>query len=337
MILVTGGTGYIGSHTTLLLLEAGHDVVVVDNLSNSSYESLRRVSRLCNKNITFVEADIRDSGALEKVFEQYPIESVVHFAGLKAVGESVSEPLKYYDNNVTGSVVLLEAMDKANVRNIVFSSSATVYGEPKEIPISESCPTAVPTNPYGHSKLMVEHILHGVCESNPEWRVGVLRYFNPIGAHESGMIGEDPGGIPNNLMPYIAQVAAGIRSELSIFGDDYPTPDGTGIRDYIHVVDLAQGHLNALGALTAKKGMQIWNLGTGKGYSVLEMVAAFEKASGRKVPYVIAPRREGDVAECWSNPAKAKQELNWEAARGLDEMVRDVWNWQAKNPNGYET
>lgn len=334
-ILVTGGAGYIGSHTSLALLNAGYEVVVLDNLSNSSAESLRRVEQLAQRKVTFIEGDIRDAALLDQLFAQHSIQAVMHFAGLKAVGESVQLPLRYYDNNVAGSITLVEAMQRAGVKQLVFSSSATVYGEPAQMPISEACPTGLPTNPYGHSKLMVENILKDFAAANPDWRIALLRYFNPVGAHISGQIGEDPNGIPNNLLPYISQVAIGKLAQLSVFGDDYPTPDGTGVRDYIHVVDLADGHLKALNALQTRQGINIWNLGTGNGYSVLEMIKAFEAASEQAVPYRIAPRRAGDIAECWADPSKAATELGWTAQFGLAEMMRDSWNWQKQNPNGY--
>lgn len=334
-ILVTGGAGYIGSHTSLALLNAGYEVVVLDNLSNSSPESLRRVEQLAQRKVTFIEGDIRDAALLDQLFAQHSIQAVMHFAGLKAVGESVQLPLRYYDNNVAGSITLVEAIQRAGVKQLVFSSSATVYGEPAQMPISEACPTGLPTNPYGHSKLMVENILKDFAAANPDWRIALLRYFNPVGAHISGQIGEDPNGIPNNLLPYISQVAIGKLAQLSVFGDDYPTPDGTGVRDYIHVVDLADGHLKALNALQTRQGVNIWNLGTGNGYSVLEMIKAFEAASEQAVPYRIAPRRAGDIAECWADPSKAATELGWTAQFGLAEMMRDSWNWQKQNPNGY--
>lgn len=335
-ILVTGGAGYIGSHTVLELLEAGKEVIVLDNLCNSSQESLSRVEKLTGKSIPFIQGDIRDAGLLDKVFAENNITSVIHFAGLKAVGESVEKPALYYDNNVVGSLTLLNAMQKAGVFCIVFSSSATVYGEPQEMPISENCPTGVPTNPYGKSKLMVEQIMQDFVIADNRWSVALLRYFNPVGAHISGEIGEDPNGIPNNLVPYISQVAIGKLEKLAVFGNDYPTKDGTGVRDYIHVVDLAKGHLSALDYIEKAQGCHIWNLGTGEGYSVLEMVAAFEKASGVEVPYCISPRRAGDIAECWSNPSKAKEQLQWQAQLGLSEMMSDTWRWQSQNPQGYK-
>jgi UDP-glucose 4-epimerase len=335
VILVTGGAGYIGSQTSLALLQAGHDVVVLDNLCNSSAESLKRVTQLAGRAPVFVEGDIRDRALLEGLFAEHSIDSVLHFAGLKAVGESVAQPLRYYDNNMHGSRTLLQACADAGVFQVVFSSSATVYGEPVQMPISEACPVGQPTNPYGRSKLMVEDMLRDLAASDPRWRIAILRYFNPVGAHKSGLIGEDPNGIPNNLLPYVAQVAVGKLPALAVFGNDYPTPDGTGVRDYIHVVDLAEGHLRALAALQSRTGAHVWNLGTGQGYSVLDMVHAFEAASGCKVPYKMAPRRPGDIATCYADPAKAEQELGWKAQRGLDEMMRDAWRWQQMNPNGY--
>lgn len=335
-ILVTGGAGYIGSHTTLALLEAGYEVVVLDNLCNSSAESLHRVERICGKAPIFVQGDIRDRALLDEIFANYRIEAVLHFAGLKAVGESVREPLSYYENNVAGSITLCQAMAAAGVFRLVFSSSATVYGEPAQMPISEDCPTGIPTNPYGRSKLMVEDVLRDLAVAHSRWSIALLRYFNPVGAHESGLIGEDPNGIPNNLLPYVAQVAIGKLKELAVFGNDYPTVDGTGVRDYIHVVDLADGHLKALQRISSQPGLNVWNLGTGKGYSVLEMVQAFEQVSGRPVPYRIANRRSGDIAECWANPHKAEHELGWKAGRDLQMMMEDAWRWQSLNPQGYE-
>ena len=335
MILLTGGAGYIGSHTTLALLQAGYEVVVLDNLSNSSPESLKRVEQLAGRASMFVEGDIRDRAVLDRLFAEHAVEAVLHFAGLKAVGESVAQPLRYYDNNVHGSQVLLEACSDAGVCNFVFSSSATVYGEPAQMPISEACPVGQPTNPYGRSKLIVEDMLRDAVASDPRWRIAILRYFNPVGAHESGLMGEDPNGIPNNLLPYIAQVAVGKLPELAVFGNDYPAPHGTGVRDYIHVVDLAQGHLRALKALQTRNGAHVWNLGTGQGYSVLEMVRAFEVASGKPVPYRVAPRRPGDIAICYADPVKAEHELCWKAQRGLSEMMGDAWRWQSMNPDGY--
>ncbi|SUO93351.1 UDP-glucose 4-epimerase GalE [Suttonella ornithocola] len=336
MILVPGGAGYIGSHTVLLLLQAGYDVVVVDDLSNSSEKALKRVEQLARKNLTFIKGDIRDRALLDKIFAEFGIRAVMNFAGLKAVGESIEKPLEYYHCNVYGAVTLLQAMQEANVKTFVFSSSATVYGEPKEMPIKETCPTSKPTNPYGRTKLMIEEILEDLIKADPQWHIATLRYFNPVGAHESGQIGEDPNGIPNNLLPYIAKVAVGALPELSVFGNDYPTKDGTGVRDYIHVMDLAQGHLDALAEIEKAPGLRVWNLGTGNGYSVLEMVSAFEKASGKLLPYKIAPRRAGDIAICYADPSKAKAELGWQAKRGLSEMMADTWRWQSHNPNGYK-
>jgi UDP-glucose 4-epimerase len=336
-ILVTGGAGFIGSHTTIALLEAGLNVLVLDNLCNSSSESLKRVTRLVGKPPVFVKGDIRNRALLDRLFAEHSVDAVLHFAGLKAVGESVAQPLRYYDNNVHGSQVLLQACADAGVFNFVFSSSATVYGDPAQIPISETCPVSQPTNPYGRSKLMVEDMLRDAAASDPRWRIAILRYFNPVGAHESGQMGEDPHGIPNNLLPYIAQVAVGKLPELAVFGNDYPTLDGTGVRDYIHVVDLADGHLRALEALQSRPGANVWNLGTGQGYSVLEMIRAFEAASGKSVPYCIAPRRPGDIATCYADPTKAERELGWKALRGLDEMMQDAWRWQSMNPNGFKS
>ena len=335
-ILVTGGAGYIGAHTTLALLQAGFNVLVLDNLCNSSVESLSRVARLTKRYPVFVEGDVRDRRLLDRLFAEHEVIGVLHFAGLKAVGESVAQPLRYYDNNVYGSQVLLQAMTDAGVFKIVFSSSATVYGEPAQMPISEDCALGQPTNPYGRSKLMVEDILRDLAISDPRWRIAILRYFNPVGAHESGLIGEDPNGVPNNLLPYIPQVAVGKLPELAVFGNDYSTPDGTGVRDYIHVVDLAEGHLCAMEALQTCTGAHVWNLGTGKGYSVLEMLQAFESVSGKKVPFRITPRRPGDIAACYADPTKAENELRWKVKRGLYEMMRDAWRWQHKNPNGYK-
>lgn len=333
-ILVTGGAGYIGSHTVLLLLEAGHQVVVLDNLSNSSRESLVRVEQLTGKSVTFVEGDIRDASCLDVLFSEHEIAAVIHFAGLKAVGESVAMPLSYYDCNVTGSLCLLEAMERAGVRTMVFSSSATVYGDPATVPIREDLPLSA-TNPYGATKLHIEDMLRDLHTSDNRWQIALLRYFNPVGAHESGAIGEDPNGVPNNLMPYIAQVAIGKREKLNVFGGDYSTPDGTGVRDYIHVMDLAQGHLAALKALQAKGGLLTTNLGTGRGYSVLEMVNAFAGASGKDIPYEIVDRRPGDVASCYADPAHAEAALGWKAGLGVMDMCRDHWRWQEANPEGY--
>lgn len=335
MILVTGGAGYIGSHTCLELLQAGKPVVVLDNLSNSSPVGLARVQALTEQEIIFIEGDIRDEVCLRAVFQAYPISAVIHFAGLKAVGESVEQPLRYYENNVAGTVCLLQVMAEFGCKQLVFSSSATVYGDPASVPIREDFPLST-TNPYGSSKLMVENILRDLAASDGGWSIALLRYFNPVGAHESGLIGEDPSGIPNNLMPYIAQVAVGMRESLNVFGSDYPTPDGTGVRDYIHVVDLATGHLKALDALASNQGVLTVNLGTGRGYSVLEVVAAFERASGRKVPYTLADRRPGDVAQCYADPSHAMQVLGWQAEYDLDRMCEDAWRWQSQNPNGYK-
>lgn len=334
-ILVTGAAGYIGSHTTLALLEAGYEVLAYDNLSNSCVESLRRVERISGKRIEFIEGDIRDRDRLDALFAAQRIAAVLHFAGLKAVGESVRLPLEYYQNNVAGSLTLFQAMAAAGVFRLVFSSSATVYGEPARMPIREDFPTGQPTNPYGRSKLMVENLLRDLTASDPRWSIALLRYFNPIGAHASGLLGEDPNGIPNNLLPYLSQVAIGKLPTLSVFGADYPTPDGTGVRDYIHVVDLAEGHLKALEALRENQGIDVWNLGTGTGYSVLQIIRAFEQASGRAVPYRVVARREGDIAECWADPSKAAQELRWQAKRNLAQMMADTWRWQSSNPQGY--
>jgi len=333
-ILVTGGAGYIGSHTLILLIDAGYEVVVFDNFCNASKESITRVEKLVNQKITVIEGDIRERDDLEKAFSTHKIEAVIHFAGLKAVGESVEQPLKYYDNNVNGTAVLCEVMAKNGCKSIIFSSSATVYGDPATTPILENFPLSA-TNPYGRSKLMVEEILRDVYVSDNEWKVVLLRYFNPVGAHESGTIGEDPNGIPNNLMPFIAQTAVGKRDVLSVFGDDYHTIDGTGVRDYIHVVDLAQGHVNALDRIVNFTEPMTINLGTGRGCSVLEMIQAFEKASGKKVSYQIVERRVGDIATCFADPTYAKKVLDWEAKRGITEMCEDSWRWQSNNPNGY--
>ncbi len=333
-ILVTGGAGYIGSHTCIELLQAGYEVVVVDNLINSKEESLKRVQELTGKTLAFHKVDLLNKRELDEVFHKSPIDAVIHFAGLKAVGESVSIPLRYYHNNVTGALILCNVMEKHKVKNLVFSSSATVYGDPDKVPIKEDFPFS-PANPYGRSKLMVEDILQDLYSADEAWNIALLRYFNPVGAHPSGRIGENPNGIPNNLLPFISQVAVGKLSELSVFGNDYPTNDGTGIRDYIHVVDLAVGHLKALEKLTSNPGTAIYNLGTGRGYSVLEVVSAFEQVSGKKIPYKIVRRRSGDVSICYADPSKAKRELNWSADKGIDEMCADVWRWQSNNPNGY--
>jgi UDP-glucose 4-epimerase len=334
-ILVTGGAGYIGSHTCVELLEAGYEIVVVDNLSNSNAESLKRVREITGKSLDFHEVDLRDKSALIEVFKKHSFDAVIHFAGLKAVGESGKVPLLYYDNNISGTISLCEVMEEFEVRNIVFSSSATVYGEADQVPIKEDCPVS-PANTYGRTKLMVEEILGDIYHSNNKWNIAILRYFNPVGAHSSGKIGEDPNGIPNNLFPYICQVGVGKLTELSIFGNDYPTPDGTGIRDYIHVIDLAQGHIKALEKLSENQGIEIYNLGTGRGYSVFEMISAFEKVSGEKIKYEIVGRRYGDIAICYADPSKAENELGWTADRDIDEMSKDAWNWQSNNPDGYK-
>ncbi len=336
-ILITGGAGYIGSHTALELLNEGYEVVVYDNLSNSSRESIKRVEELTGKKIAFYEGDVLDEAALEKMFTEQDVEAVIHCAALKAVGESVQKPLEYYHNNITGTLSLMKVMRRVGVKNIVFSSSATVYGSPEIIPITEDCPKGQCTNPYGWTKSMMEQIMTDVQKAEPEWNVILLRYFNPVGAHKSGRIGEDPKGIPNNLMPYISQVAVGKLDKLGVFGDDYDTPDGTGVRDYIHVVDLAVGHVKAIQKIFDKPGLAVYNLGTGKGYSVLDMVKAFSKASGKEVPYEIKPRREGDIAMCYADPKKAREELGWEAKHGLDEMCEDTWRWQSMNPDGYRS
>ncbi len=333
-VLVTGGAGFIGSHTCVELLQGGFEVVVADNLCNASEESLRRVEKITGKRLTFYPIDVRDRAALDGVFSAHKIDWVIHFAGLKAVGESVEKPLAYYDNNLISTLVLLEVMRAHHVKRIVFSSSATVYGEPERLPLDEGCRLST-TNPYGTTKLMQERILQDVYASDHEWNVALLRYFNPVGAHESGLIGEDPKGIPNNLMPYVAQVASGKLKRIGVFGNDYPTPDGTGVRDYIHVVDLARGHVAAIRALR-EPGVHIYNLGTGKGYSVLDMIHAFEKACGKTLPYEILPRRAGDVPACYASSEKAERELGWKAEYDLEKMCRDQWNWQKNNPNGYE-
>ena len=335
-ILLTGGAGYIGSHTIIELDKAGHDVVVVDNLVNSNPEALRRVAKIIGMEVPFVKADVRDRAAMEAIFNENKIDAVIHFAGLKAVGESVAKPLEYYENNMNATFVLLEVMRSHGCKNLIFSSSATVYGNPAIIPITEECPKGHCTNPYGQTKSMLEEVLMDVQKADPAWNIVLLRYFNPIGAHESGTMGENPNGIPNNLMPYITQTAVGIRKELGVFGDDYDTPDGTGVRDYIHVCDLAAGHVAALSAINRNCGLAIYNLGTGHGYSVLDVVKAFIKVNGVDVPYVIKPRRPGDIATCYCNPAKAKAELGWEAKHGIEDMCRDSWNWQKNNPKGYD-
>ena len=336
-LLVTGGAGFIGSHTVVELLNSGYDVVIADDLSNSKAMVIDRIETITGRRPAFYQIDVADRDALNGLFEkESPIGGVIHFAGYKAVGESTRKPIEYYTNNLMSTLVLCDVMRAYNCKNIVFSSSATVYGDPAFIPISEECPLGERTNPYGETKAMQERILSDIWKSDPEWKVILLRYFNPIGAHESGLIGEDPKGIPNNLLPYVAQVASGKLQVLHVFGNDYPTPDGTGVRDYIHVVDLAKGHVKAIEALDRLEGVNVFNLGTGKGYSVLEIVAAFAKACGKDIPYQIDPRRPGDIAECWSNPAKAKEVLGWTAEKDLEDMCRDAWRWQSQNPNGYE-
>lgn len=333
-ILVTGGAGYIASHTDLELLNAGYDVVVVDNLSNSTKEAVKRVEKLTSKTISFYENDILDREALERIFEDEKIDAVIHFAGLKAVGESCKIPLQYFKNNVSGTINLIEVMEKYQVKNLVFSSSATVYGDPKTVPITEEFPLSV-TNPYGRTKLMIEDILRDLYAADNSWNIAILRYFNPIGAHESGEIGEDPNGIPNNLVPYIAKVASGILDKINVFGDDYDTPDGTGVRDYIHVVDLALGHIKAIEKLMSKPGLVTYNLGTGRGYSVLEIIKNYEKACNKKLPYTITARRPGDIATSYADPSKAQKELGWKAERDIEQMCKDSYNFQIKNPSGY--
>ena len=335
-VLVTGGAGYIGSHTVVELQNAGYDVVVLDNLSNASEKALDRVSKITGKPVKFYKADILDRDALNNIFDKETIESCIHFAGLKAVGESVVKPWEYYENNIAGTLTLVDVMRKNNVKNIIFSSSATVYGDPAQIPITEECPKGQCTNPYGWTKSMLEQVLTDIQKADPEWNVMLLRYFNPIGAHKSGTIGENPNGIPNNLMPYITQVAVGKLKELGVFGNDYDTPDGTGVRDYIHVVDLAKGHVKALKKIEENPGLAIYNLGTGKGYSVLDIVKNFEAATGVKIPYVIKPRRAGDIATCYCDASKAEKELDWKAENGIREMCEDSWRWQSNNPQGYE-
>ncbi len=334
-ILVTGGAGYIGSHTCVELLNAGYEVVVVDNLYNSNEKALARVEEITGKKVTFYKDDICDKAAMDALFDKEQIDAVIHFAGLKAVGESVAKPLEYYQNNIAGTLTLCDSMRNHGVKNIIFSSSATVYGDPAMIPITEECPKGICTNPYGWTKWMLEQILTDIQKADPEWNVILLRYFNPIGAHPSGKIGEDPKGIPNNLVPYVAQVAIGKRDCLGVFGDDYDTPDGTGIRDYIHVVDLAVAHVKAIQKLADKEGVSVYNIGTGNGYSVLDVVHAFEKACGHAIKYEIKPRRAGDIARCYCAPAKAAKELGWTAQYGIDEMCAHSWNWQSQNPNGY--
>ncbi len=334
-VLVTGGMGYIGSHTCIQMIEAGIEPIILDNLGNSKVAVLDRIEALTQVRPVFYQGDIRDEAFLDSIFAEHTISSVIHFAGLKAVGESVQKPLEYYDNNVNGSLVLARSMRKANVKSIVFSSSATVYGDPAIVPITENSPTGATTNPYGRSKYMVEECFSDLFDAENDWSITLLRYFNPVGAHPSGTMGEDPQGIPNNLMPFIAQVAVGRRESLSVFGNDYPTPDGTGVRDYIHVMDLADGHIAALKVVGEKSGLHIYNLGTGKGSSVLEMVEAFAQASGKPVPYTLCPRRAGDIAECWASTEKAEKELGWKATRNVMEMSADTWRWQSNNPKGY--
>lgn len=334
-VLVTGGMGYIGSHTCVQMIEAGIEPIIVDNLCNAKEEVLNRIDALTGKTPTFYVGDVRDEAFLDSVFSKHDITSVIHFAGLKAVGESVEKALEYYDNNVNGTLVLARSMRKAGVKSLVFSSSATVYGDPQQVPITEESPTGATTNPYGRSKYMAEQCLRDLFAAEQDWSITLLRYFNPVGAHPSGTMGEDPQGIPNNLMPFIAQVAVGRRESLSIFGDDYPTLDGTGIRDYIHVMDLADGHIAALNSVGSQHGLHVYNLGTGKGSSVLQMVEAFSRACGHAVPYQICPRRAGDIAECWASTEKAEKELGWRALRSIDEMTADTWNWQSNNPQGY--
>ena len=336
-ILVTGGAGYIGSHTCVELLNAGYDVVVMDNLYNASEKAIERVEQITGKKVTFYKTDMLDREGVKKIFDNEKIDAVIHFAGLKAVGESVHKPIEYYHNNMTGTLILCDEMRNHGVKNIIFSSSATVYGNPAQIPITEECPKGTPTNPYGWTKSMLEQVLTDIHTADPEWNVILLRYFNPIGAHKSGLIGEDPKGIPNNLMPYISQVAVGKLEKLGVFGDDYDTPDGTGVRDYIHVVDLAKGHVKAINYIFSNPGLDVINLGTGVGYSVLDMVKAFGKACGKEIPYEIKPRRAGDIAMCYADPAKAARVLGWKAEKGLDEMCADTWRWQSQNPNGYES
>ncbi len=334
-ILVTGGVGFIGSHTCVELLESGYEVTVIDNLDNSSPKALERIEQITGKRPDFVKGDIRDRACLDQIFESQKIEAVIHFAGLKSVAESVRKPIEYYSNNITGTLTLVDSMRDHGVKNIIFSSSATVYGDPAFVPITEECPKGICTNPYGWTKWMLEQVLTDLHTSDPEWNVILLRYFNPIGAHPTGLIGEDPKGIPNNLMPYITQVAIGKLEKLNVFGDDYDTPDGTGVRDYIHVVDLAKGHVHAIRKLADKEGVSVYNLGTGHGYSVLQVVEAFGKACGKPVPYEIKPRRPGDVSTNYCDPSKAERELGWTAQYGIDEMCRDSWNWQSNNPDGY--
>lgn len=336
-ILVTGGAGYIGSHTCVELLNEGYEVVIIDNLYNSNQKAVDRIEEITGKSVKFYQDDMLDRAALKKIFDENEIDAVIHFAGLKAVGESVHKPIEYYRTNIDSTLNLVDEMRAHGVKNIIFSSSATVYGDPAEIPITENCPKGTCTNPYGWTKWMQEQILTDLHTADPEWNVILLRYFNPIGAHKSGLIGEDPKGIPNNLLPYVAQVAIGKLKEINVFGNDYDTPDGTGVRDYIHVVDLARGHVKAVERFAKKDGVFVCNLGTGHGYSVMDVIHAFEKACGKELPYVMKPRRDGDVATCYSSPAKAEKELNWKAEFDLIDMCRDSWNWQQKNPNGYNS
>lgn len=336
-ILLTGGAGYIGSHTAVALIEAGHSVVIIDNLSNSSAESVRRVETITGAKISFYPYDIRSKNELDRLLEMHSFDCCIHFAGLKAVGESVEKPMEYYENNIGGTLTLLHALQEHGCKNFIFSSSATVYGEPASLPITETCPKGICTNPYGWTKWMIEQILTDLYKADSSWNIVLLRYFNPVGAHPSGMIGESPNDTPNNLMPYVTQVAIGKRDHLSVFGNDYDTPDGTGVRDYIHVMDLARGHVKALNAIADKRGLSLFNLGTGRGYSVLDIVHAFEKANGVTIPYIIAPRRPGDVASCWADASKAKREIGWEAELGIEDMCRDSWRWQQNNPDGYNS
>lgn len=338
-VLVTGGAGFIGSHTVLSLLDQGYDVHVLDDLSNSSFKAIERVQKLAKKELAFTEGSILDAELLDKIFTETNFDCVIHFAAFKAVGESSEKPLTYYENNVGGTLSLCKAMQNAGVKSLVFSSSATVYGDSDVMPLNESSPLQTPTNPYGKTKLMMEQVLTDLSASDPEWSISILRYFNPVGAHSSGLIGEDPNGVPNNLMPFVSQVAVGKRDKVNVFGNDYDTPDGTGVRDYIHIEDLALGHVKALEKLTEKssKGVEVYNLGTGRGYSVLEVISAFEKASGRLIPFEIVERRAGDVANCWADPYKSETELGWKATRDINEMCRDAWNWQSKNPDGFKS
>lgn len=333
-IFITGGAGYIGSHTAVALLNEGFEICILDNLYNSSPLAVKRIEKITKKKVNFIKGDILDRNTIKRIFEENFFDGVIHFAGLKAVGESVANPLSYYETNVAGSLNLLSCMKDSGIRKIVFSSSATVYGNQEKMPLHEDMPLKEPTNPYGQTKFLVERILKDIAKSDDSWRIGILRYFNPVGSHESGLLGESPKGLPNNLLPYLSQVAIGRLSKLSIYGNDYPTIDGTGVRDYIHVMDIAEGHVKAVTAL--EQGVSIWNLGTGQGYSVLQILKAFEKACGRNIPYVISPRRPGDIAECWADPQKAQRQLNWEAKRNLSNMMDDTWRWQKNNPEGYQ-